>query len=224
MTCTWYEQQLEANADLWRNGRPTPLLLDHARTCSACDAFVARELELKLALTQLSESSRRAAPSASIKRDLLSELDSLHPQPVSRNVWLPRLVFAVAALILVAIGIAFFHRAPQPQPPAITKTQTPPPPSPVVAPPVQQPTAPVQVAAHRAPKVHPTQHREPAAATNADFYPVVMCDSLTCSGPTMTVRVELPASPLATEDDNRKVTADLVVGDDGLIRAVRFVQ
>ncbi|HEY3930147.1 MAG TPA: hypothetical protein VGL89_17375 [Candidatus Koribacter sp.] len=222
MTCAWYEQQLQANADLWHNGRPTPSLLDHARTCAACDAFIACELELKLSLAQLAESSRNTESSAFLKRNLLAELDAQHAQPGPRANWIPRIAFAVAALILVAIGTIFFHRAPQPHPPTITTTRTPTQSAPAVTP-VEQ-AAPTQVAAVRPPKVHPTHHRETGPSTNADFYPVVMCDSLACSGPTMTVRVELPASPLATENDNRKITADLIVGDDGLIRAVRFVQ
>jgi hypothetical protein len=74
-------------------------------------------------------------------------------------------------------------------------------------------------------KPAPRQRDSAQAETANDFYPMVMCDSITCAGPAVTVRVELPASQFsARRSSGRKIMADLLVGDDGLVRGVRLLQ
>lgn len=219
MTCNWYEQQIAAvQIDLWPNNRPSPELLSHARTCESCGQLVDRELQLRPVLTELADSSRHSEPSPSVKHNLLAEFESMHRARPKRNPFVLRFALAAAAIIVVAIGIAlFYHPHPRPNSPVVS-THAPQPIPEAIAPVVTvasapKPTSPIRKAAH-----------EQAVATN-DFYPLVMCDSITCAGPTVAVRVELQASPLAGRDgQSRSVMADLLVGEDGLVRGVRFLQ
>jgi hypothetical protein len=69
---------------------------------------------------------------------------------------------------------------------------------------------------------------EQAATTTVDrqgFVALMFCDPLICSGEEQVIRVELPGSTSASVDGhgNQPVIADVVVGDDGLVRAMRIV-
>jgi hypothetical protein len=69
---------------------------------------------------------------------------------------------------------------------------------------------------------------EQAATTTVDrqgFVALMFCDPLICSGEEQVIRMELPGSASASADGNgsQPVIADVVVGDDGLVRAMRIV-
>lgn len=51
----------------------------------------------------------------------------------------------------------------------------------------------------------------------AEYTPLMFCDPLSCSSETQVVRMELPSAGAQPQ------TADVVVGFDGMVRAVRFV-
>jgi len=53
---------------------------------------------------------------------------------------------------------------------------------------------------------------------DAGYTALMFCDPLSCSGDSQVVRMELPAQPGQSVQ-----TADLVVGYDGTVRAVRMV-
>lgn len=53
---------------------------------------------------------------------------------------------------------------------------------------------------------------------NDDFVALMLCDPLICSGDEQVIRMELPVS-----GGSAPVLADVVVGDDGLVRAMRIV-
>jgi hypothetical protein len=61
---------------------------------------------------------------------------------------------------------------------------------------------------------------EPQSNSEADYVPLMFCDPLSCSTDTQVVRMELP--PPAGQDSQPQV-ADMVVGYDGVVRAVRIV-
>jgi hypothetical protein len=223
MTCDWYEQQLATDTvDLWPAGHPSSALLDHARTCSSCDRLVQRELVLKRQLVNLAQKNQALQPSPSVKRSLLAELDSLHPSPTPRRMRIIYYAIAGAAIICLVVALLSARR-PHPTAPSLANTPAVKP-APIVpeTTPTTAPSTPTVVARHEA----PARRRSPATltASNTDFYPVVMCDSVTCAGPALTVRVQLPRSPLATRGSNTPVMADLLVGEDGLVRGVRLLQ
>jgi hypothetical protein len=196
--------------------------------------MIKRELKLKLLFTDLAEQSRATEPSPAVKRNLLAELETMRPEKSSRFGWLPRFAIAAAAVACLVLVLLFAHRsrpgdsqtsvarAPVQQAAPVTQTVV-----------VQQP-APVVVKALAATQTTPkvvkrssrsSEAAQPPSEAANDFYPMVMCDSITCAGPAVTVRVELPASQFSSrQSSGRKVMADLLVGEDGLVRGVRLLQ
>ena len=82
---------------------------------------------------------------------------------------------------------------------------------------------PVAVAPNR-----PQTANEQSIATTIDrqgFVALMFCDPLICSGDEQVIRMELPASAAGLGEGNgsQPVIADVVVGDDGLVRAMRIV-
>lgn len=223
MTCDWYEQQLASAVDLWPSRHPSAALLDHARTCSSCDLLVRRELELQRELIVLAQKNESLRPSPAVKRSLLAQFDSLHPSPAPRRMQIVYYAIAVAAITCIAIVLMIVRRQSTRPPttlahnPAVAPTTI----IPKTAPADALPT-PAVVARHET----PARRRLPVSPTGSDidFYPVVMCDSVTCAGPALTVRVQLPRSPLATRGSSTPVMADLLVGEDGLVRGIRLLQ
>lgn len=63
-----------------------------------------------------------------------------------------------------------------------------------------------------------TSGEESQANSDADYMALMICDPLSCSTETQVVRMELPGSASAEPQ-----LADVVVGYDGVVRAVRFV-
>ena len=73
-------------------------------------------------------------------------------------------------------------------------------------------------------RVQPTNAR--AAATEVDrqgFVALMFCDPLICSGEEQVIRMELPGNGATSAEGSQPVIADVVVGDDGLVRAMRIV-
>ena len=74
----------------------------------------------------------------------------------------------------------------------------------------------------------PQQASEQVVATTIErqgFVALMFCDPLMCSGDAQVIRMELPANGSASADGtaSQPVIADVVVGDDGLVRAMRIV-
>jgi hypothetical protein len=225
MTCVWYEEHLANDTvELWSKGRPSSELLAHASECRACAIRLDSELALRESLVLLANSSRSSEPSPLIKSNLFAELERNAPAPAPRKSgW--AFAFAAVVVLCAAAGLLFWRSKPQ-QPAVVQVQPSIPTPQVTPAPQVEQSAvAKAEVAAAPKPKRIEPRPQQQAAAPN-DFYPVVMCDSLSCSGPMFSVRVELPASPLAIRSGggNRTVMADLLVGEDGLVRGVRVLQ
>ena len=73
-------------------------------------------------------------------------------------------------------------------------------------------------------RVQPSNAR--AAGTDVDrqgFVALMFCDPLICSGEEQVIRMELPGNGAASAEGSQPVIADVVVGDDGLVRAMRIV-
>jgi hypothetical protein len=68
---------------------------------------------------------------------------------------------------------------------------------------------------------------EPSQAIpDADYVALMFCDPLSCSGDAQVVRMELPSPGMAAsggQQDGQMRIADVVVGYDGVVRAVRIV-
>jgi len=112
------------------------------------------------------------------------------------------------------------------------RTEQPAPPS--VHQPEQQQLA-VQVSASNTKKTTsgPTLAESPRASAAATltvaqseqaqgYTPLMLCDPISCSGDAEVVRMELPTT--AADGSAGTQMADVIVGDDGLVRAIRIVQ
>lgn len=71
-----------------------------------------------------------------------------------------------------------------------------------------------------------TEPSQASTDADADYVALMFCDPLSCSGDTQVVRMELPSAELTgsggTQDAQMRI-ADVVVGYDGVVRAVRMV-
>ena len=63
------------------------------------------------------------------------------------------------------------------------------------------------------------------ASDTDDYVALMLCDPLICSGDEHVVRMELPAATASTDGSgSQPVLADVVIGEDGLVRAMRIVR
>ncbi len=92
----------------------------------------------------------------------------------------------------------------------------------------ERPEMPVkrEAAAHPVSQGGRTRHFSAAAASpttdDSDYVALMFCDPLICSTDAQVVRMELPVAG-ANDPNAETQVADVVVGDDGLVRAVRIV-
>lgn len=227
MKCRWYEEQLERDeAQLWSHGRPSSQLLAHARECAVCGQTVNRELQLRELFIELAESSRRAEPSESVRQNLRAEVEAIRARrkPRPKLVW--AFAVAAAALICVVVGLAVLQKRGSAPSLAAEKQSA----APVVEPSKVEPVHSEQAATTGNSPVATVKRSSPRPGapprkTTTDFYPTVVCDSLTCAGPGIEVRVQMPASPLLRPGSaGTTVTADLLVGEDGVVRGIRVLE
>ena len=61
------------------------------------------------------------------------------------------------------------------------------------------------------------------ASDDPDYVALMFCDPLICSSDAQVVRMELPASGATSDHDAQLQIADVIVGYDGVVRAVRIV-
>ncbi len=148
---------------------------------------------------------------------------------------------AVAAALAISIGLGLWflqHSGKTPTQsaqPQATKTEQPIEPKVVQPDPVRQ-SADVQTPSsgrnnlHSIAKAATAAQSKPAVSSASltltaqaqGYTPLMLCDPLSCSGDEQVVRMELPAS--AADGSAGSQMADVVVGDDGLVRAIRIVQ
>jgi hypothetical protein len=62
-----------------------------------------------------------------------------------------------------------------------------------------------------------------AGSDQAGYVALMLCDPLICSGDEQVIRMELPATVTADGSSGQPVLADVVIGEDGLVRAMRIV-
>ncbi len=62
-----------------------------------------------------------------------------------------------------------------------------------------------------------------AGNDQAGYVALMLCDPLICSGDEQVIRMELPGTVTADGSSAQPVLADVVIGEDGLVRAMRIV-
>ncbi len=253
MTCREFKHTAASLTLWELSGTRDALVLDHAAECPKCGAWLDRQqlLAVSMQTLQARNAGREAGPH--VERALLRmfrqvPFEAMHPvaAPRSTPIALRLSRFfelgayaAVAAAIVVGmfLGMRLLeHRsATAPVQSQATPTTTWP--------------QPVQAAANATQEeLTPTAHRQSAEAGKAErparsvraalqpssavtsldsddpeYVALMFCDPLSCSSDAEVVRMELPASGTASDRDAQPQIADVVVGYDGIVRAMRIV-
>ena len=211
------------------------LALRHASECSACALRLNAERTLEAGLRVLAEGVEEGEAPPHLKLALRAAFDrqvKAAPAPAPlRNL---ALRWAAAALVLLAVALALLSRS---GPPNIKKEDMSsggnPAPRSVIKPDNQEPKIEPQVA-----KKIPTKRRAATVAsvsrdneTFTEYIPLTYLADATAMESGWVLRVELPPSaliamglPAPADQTDSRVKADVVVSDDGVARAVRFVR
>ena len=205
----------------------------HAQGCARCAHRLAGEKVLSAALkAAAAESAVEAGAPPEVEKLLLASLRERHVQ-VKRHrlAWMARAAAGAAAAIVVLASFWWFR---QPEPPRAVVEKTAPAVQPVkvIAPvyhEVQKPPAPRHVAQRKAMRPRETAVTPEIREMVTDFMPVFYDPAPIEHG--RLVRVRLPrvalvsfGLPMNEQLADESVKADVLVGEDGLARAVRFVK
>jgi len=251
MTCREFKHAA-ASLTLWELPPQDEQLLDHADQCSKCGTWLDRQRMLAAAMQTLQAQTADLQAGPHVERALLRVFRQAPfeaTQPVAAHRFTPLALrlsrffevgayAAVAAAIVVGLflGVRLLEErrathaaqkstaavtAPMRAPPAMAKATSQP-----VAPVTQeQPVAATrrQIARHSVSQGvgvgSTTAVSTSPSEEDADYVALMFCDPLICSTDAQVVRMELAAG----DRDTPAQLADVVVGYDGLVRAVRVV-
>lgn len=239
--------------DQMMDARLRETALAHAASCAICATRLEDARALTAGLRVAASAARAEAP-ARVEASLVAafrahHLESRRPAvgaiPASSRRWL-YIAAGVAAAALIVTMISLTASRNQVLPPPIQQEakQSPPahPEGPSATPRLEQSIVSSSTPKHkrrlsvpkRAEKPNPGADDSDAssrAEIATDFFPLVNRESLRELDSGQLVRVELPRSalmsfglPINMERANDRIKADVVVGQDGLARAIRFVR
>lgn len=225
MTCAEFDSIVHDVARRDALDKPAAVIAKlHAQTCERCAARLAQAQVLASALEAVAQGSADLGAPAHFEPALVSAFREhrrsierkQHRQHRTRLHWLEWSALAAAAAVLLAIGAWNFSR------PRISGTKTNP--SAVVTSSV---SSNADGASQQANPVETATVEDP----NSDFVPVPYGEGLSADDSGLVVRVSMTRSalgnlgyPVDEVHAGDVVQADLLVGEDGLPRAVRLVQ
>jgi hypothetical protein len=225
----------------------------HAGSCASCATRLADEHALTQGLRQLTLAAGEAEAPARIEASLMAAFREAHsgePAPVfaSSRVTNRRWVYiGVGVAAALVIAVLFTVIASRPHREKIAPQQAVDSPGTTLNAPPSQPT-PGSLAGRPAGRERKPTGRgknlarsdrkaDDGAESNSDveiatdFFPLVNRESLAEMDSGQVVRVELPRTalmsfglPMNMDRAGERIKADVVVGDDGLARAIRFVR
>ena len=181
----------------------------HARECSACAALLEQQRLLKAGLRSVAAGCARMEAPARVEARLMAafrgQAGMAAPRP--RRWWSPVAAWAATAAVVAAAAMLLFVRDRRPVPQPLTATE---------------------LAAMD--WSDGWQEEGDAEPVSGDFIPLPNAARLAPSEGGNLVRVEVSRStmialgyPVAADQDEDLVEADVVLGSDGLARAVRFL-
>jgi len=251
MTCREFKHAA-ASLTLWELVRPdNQQMFDHAGECAGCTAWLDQQQMLAAGMQALQAQTAGREAGPHVEQALLRKfrLETVKAnQPVAARRFAP-IAFRLSrffevgayAAVAAAVMVGLFLGARLLERPSATgsvQSQS----VPAATAPAQQ----VQAAGNAIPqelapamRERPassgkrevsqsgrTRHFSAAAASEAtddpDYVALMLCDPLICSSDAQVVRMELPVAGASDRDAQTQV-ADVVVGDDGLVRAMRIV-
>ena len=201
----------------------------HANTCARCGRRLANEKRLsRVVAAVVEEDGQRVAPVA-VEQNLLAEFRK--QRAGSNRPWRARAVVAAVAAALIVAAALSFRRGPEQK-----TVQIKPPEAHVMS-----PVAPAvrEVPMPRVRTLQASRRKAPRKTTSApvvaqrevmtDFIPIVYDPEPIERG--QIVRIRLPSAaltmfgiPMNEEHAEEAIRADVLLGEDGLARAVRFVK
>jgi hypothetical protein len=213
--------------------------LRHASECSACALRLNAERTLEAGLRALAEGAEEGEAPPHLKLALRAAFDrqvKAAPVPVPAPARLRNLAlrWTAAALVLLAVAFALVSRSASPnikkEDMSSAGNQAP---RSVIEPDNQE----LKIESHVAKKIS-TKRRAATVAgvardneTVTDYIPLTYLADATAMESGWVLRVELPPSaliamglPAPADQTDSRVKADVVVSDDGVARAVRFVR
>jgi hypothetical protein len=232
-------------------GRDRIEALAHAGECPRCAEYLDEERRLTLKLGFLSQALHSQEAPARLESALLTAFREhaahtegsvpLHAGPrfwARQKFWgWATTAAALAAVIALAVGIYSRRRSQTEVPdasvsaPATQIHEN----APTTAANSQQDDTQQQATIHTvrhprklSPRVRSGNGPLTTVSDNSGFVPLMYCDQLNCGTPGEIVRVEIPASSLpmmglVSDNHTGPVRADVVVGEDGIARAIRLV-
>jgi hypothetical protein len=176
-------------------------------------------------LEDLREAMSRLEAPRTVEAAVMAEFRARRKRRSSRTVWAWCAAAAAAAVVLM-VSLAW-RGSPRPEPVIVVQQPAPAPP-PAVTPPA--PIPPPQVRPVRRSKPTPRPKPAPPAEIASDFIALPYAPPLYADEGGQVVRVQLPRSamrsvglPVLEERAFERVPADVLLGQDGIARAVRFV-
>lgn len=225
--------------------------LAHTASCASCAARLADERSLTDGLRFVAKDAKHEAP-LRVEAELLAvfrQRQSMLPVILQARFAKRQRVYVAAAaaavLLIVALLALVSSRTQTPQQPAEQKAEAAPESPEQISPP-PQPASPERTETTvQAQQRHRSANRlrrasraadhlnEPATVAEiaTEFIPLMNRETLAEMDGGQVMRVELPRSalmsfglPMDMERANERIKADVVVGNDGLARAIRFVR
>jgi hypothetical protein len=181
----------------------------HARECQACAALLDEQRRLEAGLRSVAAGCSRVEAPARVEARLLAAFraEAGLAAPRSRRWWSPLAAWAATAAVVAAAAVLLFVHERQPVPQPLTATEL----------------AALDWA-------DGWQEEGDAETASGEFIPLPNAARPAPSEDVNLVRVEVPRStmialgyPVAADQGEELVQADVVLGSDGLARAVRFL-
>ncbi|HEY3840207.1 MAG TPA: hypothetical protein VGL72_26725 [Bryobacteraceae bacterium] len=210
-------------------------LREHVDICPDCRRDLANQRMLTAGLSALAVETPAAPPEA-LRSTLLAEFSKQQKiVPIRRPLIKLAILAAAAAAVLIVLSIATERRTTPVAPPTPAKPQQ------IVQAPSPARPAPVVTTAKAVqaprpkfvprPKPKPVQPADEAPEVATDFIAIPYAEPLRPEERTDVYRIEMPRANMAVFGlpviggrlDSR-VKADIVTGEDGVVRAVRFIR
>lgn len=239
MNCQEFKSYYESISLMGADSSAVPGVAEHIAKCPECSRFIEEQKEVHASLALLRDSV--SSPSAALDETVLANYRkhvagpraSANPGIVSKHGLRPSIRFAfslAAATALVALLLW-----PRKQPGVAIQPVTPPP----AISSVRLDTAPA-IAVPQRPRRERTRNgavkRAPSAVSSTSmgdsipegFRSLMYCDELSCGGAMDVVRIQLQPSDAgliaAASPSSNVVSADVLVGADGIARGIRIVR
>jgi hypothetical protein len=249
MNCTSFREEVhEIDRDDSLDASAYDAAVAHAQTCTRCARLLYQSRRLDTSLRALAKADEHREPSARLQGQLLREFRAQAPVRLGTAPAVRWLGIAAAVLILAGGALLVWRyarvtartRVSAPAAPAIrsvppqsartNSAAAPAPPSPAsVAVPLASALEPRSRAGRAAAAAQQSEQPEELEDL-ADFIPLPYADDDTPLGAGELVRVRLSESalgllgfPVSDDSAAEPVTADVVIGEDGVARAIRFV-